>query len=90
MTTTKPRAPAPAPLRIDVSFPLPGTARLSVAGEVDLPTAPMLGMRLLTVIEAHHPAVVDVDLGEVAFMHCSGIGVLAAVPNAVEHVGCQI
>jgi anti-anti-sigma factor len=90
MTATLPRAAAPVPLRIEVSFPSPGTVRLAVAGEIDMATAPMLGMRLLTVMDAHHPAVVDVDLAEVSFLDCSGIGVLVAVRNTAEKVRCQI
>jgi anti-anti-sigma factor len=88
MTTTLPRAPVP--LRIEVSFPSPGTARLAVAGEVDLATAPMLGMRILTVLDACHPAVIDVDLAAVTFLDCSGIGTLVTARNTAEQTRCQI
>lgn len=90
MTTTFPRPLAPAPLRIEVTFTSPSSVRMAVAGEIDLATAPMLGMRLLTAIDAHHPAVIDVDLAEVGFLDCSGIGVLVAVRNAAEKSHCQV
>jgi anti-anti-sigma factor len=90
MTTTVPRATAPVPLRTEVLFPSSGTARLAVAGAIDLATAPMLGMRLLTVMDTGHPAVIDVDLAEVTFLDCVGIGVLVMVRNTGERTGCQI
>jgi anti-anti-sigma factor len=61
-----------------------------VAGELGLATAPMLGMRLLTVMDAHHSAVLDVELAEVTFLGCSGIGMLVAVRNTAERTGCQM
>lgn len=90
MTITSPRSAAPVPLRIEVSFTSPSSVRVAVAGEIDLATAPILGMRLLTVIDGHHPAVIDVDLAEVGFLDCSGIGVLVAVRNAAEKSRCQV
>jgi anti-anti-sigma factor len=89
MTTTMPRAAA-VPFRVEVGFPSPGRARVAVTGEVDLATAPTLGMRLLTVMDAHRPVVIDVDLAEVSFLDCSGIGVLVVVRSAAEKVRCQV
>jgi anti-anti-sigma factor len=90
MTTTLPRLAAPVPFRVEVSFPSPGRARTAVTGEVDLATAPMLGMRLLTMMDARHPVVVDVDLAEVSFLDCSGIGVLVAARNTAAESRCQV
>lgn len=90
MTTAPQGATVPAPWRIEVSFPLPDTAQLSVAGEVDLTTAPTLGTRLRTVMDAHHPAVVYLDLAEVTFLDCAGVGMLVAVRSTADHNGCQI
>jgi anti-anti-sigma factor len=90
MTTTVPRATMPVPLRFRLSFPSPGTIRLAAAGEVDLATAPTLGKRLLTVVDAHRPAVIDIDLAKVSFLDCSGVSVLVRVRNTVEPTGCQI
>jgi anti-anti-sigma factor len=80
----------PVPLRIVASLPSPGFARLTVAGEINLATAPMVGMRLLAVIREYHPAVVEVDLAEVTFMDCAGIGVLVAVRAAALGTPCQL
>jgi len=52
-------------LHINPTYPLPGTARVAVVGEVDLATAPVLRDRLLTVLHDQAPAVLDVDLAEV-------------------------
>jgi anti-anti-sigma factor len=90
MTTTPPQVPPPGLLRIEVSFPSPGTARLAVAGELDLATAPVLGMRILTVMAGHYPTDVDVDLAEVTFLDCSAISMLVAARNTAEQNRRQI
>jgi anti-anti-sigma factor len=90
MTATSPRTIVPVPFGIEVSFPSPGAARMAVAGEIDLATAPILGMRLLSVITDHWPAIIDVDLTEVTFLDCTGIGALVAVRNAAEQTGCRV
>jgi anti-anti-sigma factor len=90
MTTIVPWATVPVALRFRLSFPSLGTARLAVVGEVDLATAPTLGMRLLAVVAAHRPAVIDIDLAKVSFLDCSSVGVLVAVRNTVEPIGCQV
>lgn len=90
MTTSLPPVGAPVPLRIEVSLPSPGTVRLAVAGEVDLATSTLLSRQLMTMLDAHRPAVVDVDLAEVSFLDCTGIGVLVAVRDAAEKVHCRV
>ena len=47
-------------------------------------------MRLLTVVDAHHPTVIDIDLAKVGFLDCSGVGILVGVRNTVEPTGCQV
>jgi anti-anti-sigma factor len=79
-----------AQLRIDTSCPLPGTARAAVAGEVDLATVPVLRDTLLNVLCDQHPAVLDVDLAEVTFLDCTGLGVLVAVRNAAVRTGSRL
>ena len=90
MVAILPRATVPVPWCIEVSFPSPGTARLTVTGDIDLATAPKLGMQPLIVMTEHSPAVIDVDLAAVTFLDCSGIGVLVAVRNAAEQTGCEV
>lgn len=90
MTANLPPAGARVPLRIEASVPSSGTVRLAVAGEVDLATAPLLAVRLLAVVDARSATVVDVDLSEVSFLDCSGIGVLVAVRDTAEKVSCRV
>jgi len=77
-------------LHFDTSYPTPGTTRVIVSGEVDLSTADALRDRLLEVLREQTPAVLDVDLGRVAFLDCAGVGALVAVRNAAVHAGIQL
>ncbi|WP_412102901.1 STAS domain-containing protein [Plantactinospora sp. KLBMP9567] len=79
-----------APLPIDTSHPQPATARLGVAGEIDLATAPVLRDKLLTLLRDQTPAVLVVDLAGVAFLDCAGIGALVGVRNAAGEAGCEL
>lgn len=90
MATIMPPATAPVPLRFTLRFLSPGTARLAVAGQVDLTTAPALRMRLLALVNVHRPAAIDINLAKVTFLDCSGVGVLIEVRNTAEPRGCQV
>jgi anti-anti-sigma factor len=90
MTARVPREPMRVPLGIEVSFPSPGTTRLTVAGEIDLASAPTVRMRLLAVLSDHRPTIIEVDLGGVAFLDCSGIGMLVDVRNAAVRSECLV
>ena len=90
MTIPTPRSWTPVALRIDVTFPAPASARLAVAGEIDLATAPVLGTQLFKVMTDHHAKVVDVDLGDVTFLDCSEIAVLVAVRNAAQQEAVHV
>ncbi|MEO3922391.1 STAS domain-containing protein [Micromonosporaceae bacterium B7E4] len=79
-----------APLPIDTRHPQPATARLGVAGEIDLATAPALRDELLTLLRKQTPAVLIVDLAGVAFLDCAGIRALVGVRNAAGEAGCQM
>jgi len=89
-TTTPSLVTVPAQLHIDTSHPSPATARVTVAGEVDLATTPMLRERLLRVLRDQRPDLLDVDLAGVTFLDCTGIGALVAVRNAAVHAGSQM
>ncbi|WP_051826647.1 STAS domain-containing protein [Kitasatospora aureofaciens] len=57
-------------------------------GEIDLPTAPRLLHRLAVALEAHREVVLD--LSEVTFMDCSGLGLLVQARNqAARHQADQ-
>jgi anti-sigma B factor antagonist len=59
---------------------------IGVRGELDLLTAPDLGAVLDAVVDRGHPYVV-VDLREVAFVDCFGLGVIAATSTRLRPAG---
>jgi anti-anti-sigma factor len=89
ITTVRP-ATSSAPLGIDVSCPSPGTARLAVAGEIDLSNSDLLHVRLLNVLSMLHPRHIEVDLAEVTFLDCSGLTVLVVAGQAAARIGCRL
>jgi anti-anti-sigma factor len=90
MSTTLSPVTALTQLHLDTSWPSPCTARVAVAGEVDLATAHLLCDRLLGVLREQAPAVLDVDLAGVTFLDCTGISALVAVRNATLQAGHQM
>jgi anti-anti-sigma factor len=90
MSTTLSSVTALNQLHLDTIRPAPGTARVTVIGEVDPATAPALQDRLLTVLHEQTPDVLDVDLAGVTFLDCTGIGALVAARNAAIHAGAQV
>jgi len=90
MSTTLSPVTALTQLHIDTSWPSPATALVAVVGEVDLATAHELHDRLLQVLRAHAPAVLDVDLAGVSFLDCTGISALVAVRHAAVDAGRQM
>jgi anti-anti-sigma factor len=77
-------------LRADTTRPAPSTVRIVVVGEIDLATAPTLHGRLLTVLHEQAPAVLVIDLAEVTFLDCAGIGMLVAARNTAIRAGGQV
>ena len=90
MSSPYPRVSASPLLHIDITRPSPATTRIALAGEVDLTTAPDLLDRLLSVLHTEQPAVLDVDLTDVSFLGCAGVGALACVRDAAVRAGCQL
>jgi anti-sigma B factor antagonist len=64
------------------------TAVISIAGELDLATAPQLKWRLVDALEAGRGAIV-VDLGDVTFMDSTALGVLVGVRRGLD-VGARL
>jgi anti-anti-sigma factor len=79
-----------APLGIDASWPSPGTARLAVAGEIDLSNSDLLRVRLLNVLSTLHPRHLEVDLAEVTFLDCGGLAVLVVLGQSAARTGCRL
>ncbi|MGW2255322.1 STAS domain-containing protein [Kitasatospora sp. NPDC001660] len=57
-------------------------------GEIDLATAPRLRCRLGAAFEAHGEVVLD--LSEVTFMDCSGLGVLVQARHLADQYGGRL
>jgi anti-anti-sigma factor len=77
-------------LQLSTSYPSPDTARVAVAGEVDMATSPVLGDWLFGLLCGQGLAVLEVDLAECTFLDCTGIGVLVGARDAAVHTGCQV
>ena len=60
---------------------------LSPAGEVDLGTAGALRTTIQDTLHTPHPVDVVVDLSEVTFLDCAGIGALVAGRNTAVRRG---
>ena len=88
MSTKSSPVTALAQLHVDTNSPTPATARVAVAGEVDLATVSVLRERLLNVLHDQSPVVLDVDLAEVTFLDCAGLGALVGVRKAAVDAGC--
>jgi anti-anti-sigma factor len=68
----------------------PTTARVSVVGELDMATAPVMRERLVRVLQAQRPAVLEIDLAGVTLLDCAGVRALVAVRTAALQVGCRM
>jgi anti-anti-sigma factor len=69
--------------------PLPGITRISVAGEVDLTTAPRL-RGLLSEATRTADGAVEVDLSAVSFCDASGVNALVTARTALTSLGRQL
>lgn len=90
MVTTSSTVTPSAQLRIDASGPSPGIVRVAVFGEIDLSIADVLRVRLLDVLSSLHPSCIEVDLGGVTFLDCSGATVLVVLNQAAARTGCRL
>jgi anti-anti-sigma factor len=68
----------------------PTTARVSVVGELDMATAPVMRERLVRVLQAQRPAVLEIDLAGVTLLDCAGVRALVAVRTAALQAGCRM
>ncbi|MFJ9444967.1 STAS domain-containing protein [Kitasatospora sp. NPDC101235] len=59
-----------------------------VRGEIDLDTAPALRCELERALAEHH--VVVLDLSQVTFMDCAGLGALVQARNQADHSGRRL
>jgi anti-sigma B factor antagonist len=66
-----------------------GGVLLSLSGDIDLTCRDSLRNRLIAIIDIDRADRLFVDLDEVTFLDCSGIGVLVAGYNAALVTGCR-
>lgn len=79
------RQPPPMSLSVRTGHTTTG-AQLTVAGEIDLDSAPQLrGSLTLCLLDGH--SVIDVDLAEVTFCDCSGLRVFLDAAKAAGEAG---
>ncbi|MFD9124725.1 STAS domain-containing protein [Kitasatospora sp. NPDC059571] len=57
-------------------------------GEIDLDTAPALLRALAAALESHREVVID--LSEVTFMDCAGLGALVRARNQADRCGARL
>ena len=81
MTATPIHRPATDLLTVEVSAPAP-LARLTVSGEIDSSSAPLLREQLDTLLDGELSEL-TIDLGGVTFLDSAGLCVLAAVHRRV-------
>ncbi|MGH3600829.1 MAG: STAS domain-containing protein [Pseudonocardiaceae bacterium] len=65
------------------------TATVSVHGEVDIATAPTLWEGLVEAI-ATSPSRLVIDLTDMGFIDCSGLGVIARTAQRIPAAACRI
>jgi anti-anti-sigma factor len=70
--------------------PTSTTARVMVVGEVDMATAPQLRQRLVRVLRAQRPAVLEIDLAGVTLLDCAGVGALVGAWTVATQAGCRM
>jgi stage II sporulation protein AA (anti-sigma F factor antagonist) len=78
--------PSPEVFAIDVSQPSDGFFVVSLAGEMDIASAPELSRRL-DVLDAAGPGHVIVDLSKLTFIDSSGINALVVAAKAIQAEG---
>ncbi|GII24997.1 STAS domain-containing protein [Planosporangium mesophilum] len=67
-----------------------GSARLTVVGEVDCVTAPLLKSRLWWVLAEFDPRELVVDLAGVSFLDSTGRGALLHGWRQAQRINCQL
>lgn len=75
-------------IRVVVQAAGPCTCRVTVAGELDVATAPEVRTALCTVLAGHRHVVID--LGALQFCDCAGLSVLLAIARAAHHQGVDL
>lgn len=80
--------PEEAPLRITIEQPRPDVAVVTVHGDLDLRTAPLLQEALRPPVQG--PGAVIVDLRDVDFLGSAGLAELAGAQNTASGNGARL
>lgn len=83
-------ATTPSHMQLETRCAAPGTVIVTVAGEVDMATAPALYTALVTALSDHAPTVIDIDLSACTFLDCSGIRALVSARATATAGSCQM
>ena len=76
-------------LKVSVEFARDTWPTVSVAGEVDIQTSPVLEEQLRSVLDQGHPSVF-VDLAEVTFLDSTGLSVLVSGLKRCQIAGGEL
>jgi anti-anti-sigma factor len=68
----------------------PGSCRVSVAGELDVATAPEVRTALRTALADHRRVVIDLSRTPLRFCDCSGLTMLMATARTARHHGVDL
>ncbi|MEU2801442.1 STAS domain-containing protein [Streptomyces sp. NPDC007117] len=74
---------------MDVQTTGPGRCRVTVAGELDVVSAPAV-RDTLSEATSRHPAGVDIGCAQVTFCDCSGLSALLAATRAARAAGVEL
>lgn len=77
-------------IAVSVANPEPGTAVVTVGGEVDMLTSPLLRRVLLTEVTGEEAELVIVALDAVSFLGTSGLATLIEVREAAHRAGVEL
>jgi anti-anti-sigma factor len=81
----------PCPLLVDVHDSAEtGAQRVTVAGEVDLLSAPALHAAVLDVLRRRRPNLIEVDLHDVSFLDSAGIRTLLMCQDDAQSLDCPL
>jgi anti-sigma B factor antagonist len=82
--------PEPPRFEIATVAAAPPMVHMTVSGEVDLATAPVLLSALLKAIEEHHPRTLELDLAQVTFLDAQGVSALLRAHHAARAVSSAV
>jgi anti-anti-sigma factor len=90
MSSTERLSPSAPPLQITVGSSSHATTHVTIVGEIDLATAPLLRDQLICAMHDQTLDLLNIDLSGVKFLDCAGIGALIHVRNTAARSGRRV